>query len=76
MFRGNPIFASKASFLTQTLSRKDDMESVFYVLVFLLKSELPWKKKIQQFVSYEDTEKLKMQAEKDNLFGDMAQQWL
>lgn len=43
-FSGNFIFASVNSFMGYTKSRKDDLESALYLVVFLLNSHyLPWK---------------------------------
>ena len=41
-FIGSPGYASCASHEGVTLSRKDDIESLFYTLVFLIKGDLPW----------------------------------
>jgi serine/threonine protein kinase len=41
-FRGTPAFASVAAHKGQLLRPKDDIESLIYTLVYLLKGELPW----------------------------------
>lgn len=42
-FAGNILFASKNSLRGFTKSRRDDIESLFYLLVFFLNgSQLPW----------------------------------
>ncbi|CDW72575.1 UNKNOWN [Stylonychia lemnae] len=43
VFVGNQIFASRRAMLTKSQSRRDDLESMFYMLMFLLYGELPWK---------------------------------
>jgi len=39
---GTPEFASITSHLGLSQSRKDDLMSIFYVLLFLHKGHLPW----------------------------------
>ena len=41
-FAGTPVFASINAGLGAEQSRRDDMESLGYVLMFLLKGDLPW----------------------------------
>jgi serine/threonine protein kinase len=41
-FQGNIMFASRSQCLGLTLSRRDDMESAFSILIFLLHGRLPW----------------------------------
>ncbi|GMH11522.1 hypothetical protein Nepgr_013363 [Nepenthes gracilis] len=42
MFRGTVRYASVHAHLGRTASRRDDLESLAYTLVFLIKSRLPW----------------------------------
>ncbi|KAK9080803.1 hypothetical protein SSX86_000561 [Deinandra increscens subsp. villosa] len=42
MFRGTTLFASVHAHLGRTLSRRDDLESLAYTLVYLLRGYLPW----------------------------------
>lgn len=39
-FAGNPLFASKNVWKRQPLSRRDDLISLFYILVYLATGEL------------------------------------
>ena len=52
-FKGNAIFSSKNAFARITLSRRDDIISLVYLLVYLVDTELTWidfdKPIIQQF---------------------------
>ncbi len=48
-----------AAHLGQELSRKDDLESFGYVMIFLLKGVLPW----QNLQGVTDTEKSKVVGE-------------
>jgi serine/threonine protein kinase len=41
-FKGNLVFASKYSLVGVTPSRRDDLESLSYLLIYLCKAELPW----------------------------------
>ena len=50
-FRGTPLFASVNSHLGMDLSRRDDMESIGYLLVYFIMGGLPW-----QEMKVEDTE--------------------
>jgi hypothetical protein len=42
VFRGTVRYASVHAHLGRTGSRRDDMESLAYTLVFLLRGRLPW----------------------------------
>jgi len=44
-FMGNVIFASLNCFKMRTLSRRDDLISLIYVLLFLSEGTLPWMQK-------------------------------
>ena len=41
-FKGNIIFSSKNAFSGYTLSRRDDVISLMYLLLYLVDSKLPW----------------------------------
>ncbi|XP_010051251.2 casein kinase 1-like protein HD16 [Eucalyptus grandis] len=41
-FRGTPLFASVHAHLGRTSSRRDDLESLAYMLAFLISGQLPW----------------------------------
>lgn len=41
-FRGTVRYASAHAHLGRTGSRRDDLESLAYTLVFLIKGRLPW----------------------------------
>ena len=43
-FHGNPIFASVHSLMGRRPSRRDDLESLMYMIAFLANSTLPWMK--------------------------------
>ena len=41
-FRGNTIFSSKNAFMGITLSRRDDIISLVYMLIYFIHSDLTW----------------------------------
>lgn len=41
-FKGTPMFASRNAHFSNSLSRRDDLESLGYTLAFLYKGFLPW----------------------------------
>ena len=41
-FTGNQVFSSVNSFLGYELSRRDDLESLIYLLTYLALGNLPW----------------------------------
>jgi hypothetical protein len=40
-FKGNMLFASKNSFVGHTLSRRDDIITIMYMLVYLINGKIP-----------------------------------
>ena len=40
-FKGNMLFSSKYSFMGYTLSRRDDIISILYILIFLINGKIP-----------------------------------
>lgn len=52
-FKGNLIFCSKNILSGITASRRDDIESLFLLIIYLIKKELPWineKKNLQSMI--------------------------
>ena len=41
-FRGNMLFASSNQFEFKSTSRRDDLISLLYLMVYLLNKDLPW----------------------------------
>jgi hypothetical protein len=39
---GTPRYASIAAHLGHEIARKDDIESLFYVILYFLRGSLPW----------------------------------
>jgi len=40
-FKGNMLFSSKYAFMGYTLSRRDDIISILYILIFLINGKIP-----------------------------------
>jgi len=57
---GTPRYASIASLLGKSQGRKDDLNSLYYLLIFLAKGELPWQGKHQSQGSQQFAEILKL----------------
>jgi serine/threonine protein kinase len=63
-FSGNFIFASLNSCLGNSKSRRDDLESAFYMIVFLLnRNNLPWMHLCSS--RYSDSEKIHYRFQKE-----------
>lgn len=58
-FVGTHKFASRHSLNTEKLSRRDDVESIFYVLIFLFKGNLPWEEISKKYHGVEKYEKIR-----------------
>lgn len=63
-FHGNAVFASSNILIGRKPSRRDDLESLIYVLVYLAKASLPWS--LCNSHSY-TLQKAQIAAEKDKL---------
>ena len=50
-FKGNLMFTSKNGFVVQTLSRRDDIISIIYVLIFLINGKI---QKIKESLDFQD----------------------
>jgi len=43
-FKGTPYFASNNQLMKNKVGPKDDLESMFYILIYFLLGSLPWAK--------------------------------
>ena len=51
--RGNPLFISMNAHLSYELSRRDDLESLMYLLIYLHRGHLPWNE--NKYLNREET---------------------
>ncbi|CAD8212100.1 unnamed protein product [Paramecium octaurelia] len=70
VFVGSLNFASRASHRGEQLGYKDDMESLFYVLVYLRNGKLPWSEKSS--MKSKDLDILQIGRIKTSLFNTMT----
>lgn len=73
-FVGTVKFASRHALNTERYSRRDDLESLIYVLVYLYKGKLPWQNLQNEYGSPEKYEKIRdyiCDINLDDLFKDM-----
>ena len=56
---GTYEFLSKHGLKCERLSRRDDIESIFYTLIYLFKGELPWSKFTKQYSGKEEFIKIR-----------------
>ena len=60
-FKGNMMFSSKYSFMGHTLSRRDDIISILYILIFLINGRIPLDKNTMSMrQQFEKIRKLKV----------------
>jgi len=65
-FVGTPRYASLNAHLGNRQSRRDDLESVFYLIVYFLKGELPWQG-IRGKTKSEKKEKIKLKKKETSV---------
>jgi serine/threonine protein kinase len=78
-FCGTARFASKNAHLGYTQSRKDDLECIGYILIYLLKGELPWqlkKKNIEKKKRHYVIGKYKLKINNEDLCKNLPSQFL
>ena len=68
---GTPTFLSTSCHMGSNPSRKDDIESIFYVLMFLMRGELPW----QSAKSDNEGAKMKENIDLNILCANVAEKW-
>ena len=74
-FTGTPRYASIQAHLGMQQSKKDDLESAFYIIAYLYYQRLPWSKlKLPSQQKLEAIKKLKMKHN-TTLFQDMPSQF-
>lgn len=76
-FRGSVTFASINNHMGFKQSRRDDLESLCYSLLYLLKGELPWKPDpgIQGFKKWKIVLNQKVNIDRDSLFRDIPSEF-
>ena len=65
-FVGTPRYASLNAHLGNRQSRRDDLESIFYLIVYFVKGELPWQG-IRGKTKSEKKEKIKMKKKETSI---------
>lgn len=76
-FIGTTRYASISSHLGRELSRKDDLESLGYVLVFLLRGSLPWQNLgVSESEKTKTVGKLKMKITNEELCKDLPNEFI
>lgn len=70
-FKGTMMFASRNAHSGCTTSRRDDLESLWYTLVYLFKGFLPWSQYLNPNTDMKIVENLKIEAFEKGIFENL-----
>eukprot|EP00347_Sterkiella_histriomuscorum_P016337 403353577 len=79
-FKGTPFFASNNQLVRGKLGPKDDIESLFYILIYFLQGYLPWTKNVpvlgEDMQAHLEVQQVIHQRDPDTLCADLEPEFV